>query len=325
MNEHEQHTGVASAHPRPPALPVPEALDRWDRLRRRLHALLRSELTDAHWLQAFEQAAQETDALLRAQPDLALYLLIHTAGHELGGYSALHAMACAAVATLAAHWQGWPAAEQATLLRAALSMNLGMTALQDSLAGQVSPPTPAQREQIDGHADLGAARLQQAGVADPLWLHVVASHHRGANGATDAIEALPPGPRLAETLRRIDIYTAKLSRRGHRPASSPALAARDACLGPGGRPDRLGAMLLKVLGLYPPGTYVQLASGEMGVVVARGAKAHTPLVAALRRADGSLLAQPLRRDTQQRAHTVQRGLGTRELRVRVNHHRVLSG
>jgi hypothetical protein len=84
-------------------------------------------------------------------------------------------------------------------------------------------------------------------------------------------------------------------------------------------------MLLKVLGLYPPGTYVQLASGEMGVVVARGAKAHTPLVAALRRADGSLLAQPLRRDTQQRAHTVQRGLGTRELRVRVNHHRVLSG
>ena len=83
-------------------------------------------------------------------------------------------------------------------------------------------------------------------------------------------------------------------------------------------------LLLKVLGLYPPGTFVELANGEMGVVVARGAKAHTPVVAALRRADGSLMAHPMRRDTQQRAHAVQRGLATRELKVRVQHLRVLS-
>jgi hypothetical protein len=310
---------AAAARP----LPVAEALDRWERLRPRLHALLRSECFDADWLLGFEQAALELHALVQAQPDLALYLLIHTCGHELGGYSALHAMACATVGELAAAWLGWPAQEQRTLGRAALSMNLGMTALQDTLASQVAPPTTAQRAQIDAHAELGAQRLREAGVREALWLDVVATHHRGAAGAADA-ESLPPAGRLAETLRRIDIYTAKLSRRGHRPATSPALAARDACLGPGGRPDRIGATLLKVLGLYPPGTSVQLASGEMGVVVARGAKAHTPVVASLRRADGSLMAQPLRRDTQQRAHAVERGLSTRELRVRVQHQRVLS-
>lgn len=322
MDEDEEELAPAPAAARP--LPVAEAIDRWDRLRLRLHALLRSELFDADWLLGFEQAAQELHDLVQAQPDVALYLLIHTTGHELGGYSALHAMACAAVGELAARWQGWRPLEERTLVRAALSMNLGMTALQDTLAGQVTPPTPAQRAQIDAHAELSVQRLRQAGVTERLWLDVVAAHHRGAEGVDEAVETLPPATRLSETLRRIDIYTAKLSRRGHRPATSPALAARDACLGPGGRPDRIGATLLKVLGLYPPGTFVELANGEMGVVVARGAKAHTPVVAALRRADGSLMAHPMRRDTQQRAHAVQRGLATRELKVRVQHLRVLS-
>jgi hypothetical protein len=320
MQDEEQPDTFPPAH-----LPVHEALDRWDRLHRRLHALLRSERIDADWLPGFEQAATEHETLVQAAPDLALYLLVYIAGHELGGYSALHAMACAAVGELATRWQGWPVQEQRTLLRAALSMNLGMTELQDQLASQTAPPTLTQRAQIDGHATLSVQLLRQAGVKDPLWLEVVAEHHRGAAGAPDAAaDALPPATRLAETLRRIDIYTAKLSRRGHRAATSPALAARDACLGPDGQPDRIGAMLLKVLGLYPPGTYGVGARGEMGVVGAGGATAHTPVVAALRRADGSLLAQPLRRDTELRAHAVKRGLATRELRVRVLHERVLS-
>lgn len=310
----------------PPArLPVHEALDRWDRLRRRLHALLRSERIDADWLLGFEQCAHELETLVQAEPDLALYLLVTIAGHELGGYSALHAMACAAVGELTARWQGWPVQERRTLLRAALSMNLGMTALQDTLASQTAAPTKAQRAQIDAHAAASVAALRQAGVRDALWLEVVAEHHRGAAGTPEAAaDALPAGTRLAETLRRIDIYTAKLSRRGHRAAASPALAARDACLGANGQPDRIGATLLKVLGLYPPGTYVALASGEMGVVVARGARAHTPVVAVLRRADGSLLVPPVRRDTELRGFAVLRGLATRELRVRVQHERVLS-
>ena len=68
---------------------------------------------------------------------------------------------------------------------------------------------------------------------------------------------------------------------------------------------------------------MSLANSETGIVIARGAKAHTPIVAALRRADGGLLMQPVRRDTQARGCAVVRGLTSRDVRVRVHHLRTL--
>ncbi len=44
-----------------------------------------------------------------------------------------------------------------------------------------------------------------------------------------AVRALAEA-KIAELIRRIDVYTAKLSRRASRPATSPAIAARDALL-----------------------------------------------------------------------------------------------
>ena len=66
-----------------------------------------------------------------------------------------------------------------------------------------------------------------------------------------------------------------------------------------------------------------LSNDESGIVIARGAKAHTPIVAALRRADGGLLMQPARRDTQSRGCAVVRGLTARDVQVRVHHLRTL--
>ncbi|MCW2314445.1 hypothetical protein M2244_004212 [Rhodoferax antarcticus] len=132
------------------------------------------------------------------------------------------------------------------------------------------------------------------------------------------------GPRLAELLRRVDIYTAKLSRRVSRESVTPAMAARDACLGASGHPDGIGATLLKVVGLYPPGTFVELANGETAVVIKRGEKAHTPIVASLRREDGGLLTQPERRDTLRAGLTVRKGVEPSRVRVSFDHRRVLA-
>jgi hypothetical protein len=83
--------------------------------------------------------------------------------------------------------------------------------------------------------------------------------------------------------------------------SRPALPAQQAARelfteNPG---DPLAAMLIKEFGIYPPGSLVRLASGEVGIVVRRGSSANSPLVATLTDPQGRARSSPLTRDTAQ--------------------------
>ena len=303
-------------------LPVPEALDAWDQLMGRAHRLLTEETTDAAWITRLTELTTAVRELAAPDPDLALYVLIEANGSNVDHYSSQHGMTCLVIAELAAQWMEWPQEERQTLALAALSMNLSITAVQDSLAKQSSALSDGQRELVATHAASSAAKLAGAGVTDALWLHVVRHHHTVATA--DALQESVAGARLAELLRRVDIYSAKLSRRGTRQSVTPAMAARDACLDASGNPDSIGATLLRVVGLYPPGTFVELANGEVAVVIARGSKAHTPTVASMRRKDGGLLMQPVRRDTLRPGFAVKRGVEPSQVRVLLNHRRILS-
>ena len=303
-------------------LPVSQALDAWDQVIARAHRLLRAETVDNAWISRLTELEMEIRDLAARDPDLALYVLIEATGSNVDHYCAQHAMACMVIADLAAEWMEWPQEERRVLALAALSMNLSMTVLQDSLAKQSGSLTDGQREQVATHAAASADMLVVAGVADQLWLHVVRHHH--AVLTADAMQEADAGSRLTELLRRVDIYSAKLSRRGSRQSVTPAMAARDACLDASGHPDSIGTTLLRVVGLYPPGTFVELANGESAVVIVRGAKAHTPIVASMRRRDGGLLMQPVRRDTLRIGFAVKRGVQPSSVRVLLNHRRILS-
>ncbi len=307
----------------PDALPMPppQAIDAWDELKRHLSQLLRSTEPDAEWLKALDAAALRLRTLGHRSPDMALYLMLQSASVEVDRYSAQHAMLCALICELCAEALDWPADEVDTLVRAALTMNLSMSATQDALARQSGPLSDLQREEVHTHAARSAALLAAAGVQDRLWLEVTRRHHDDIPVSADDAKGDPW--RLAQLLHRVDIYTAKLSCRASREPASPAIAARDACLDANGHPDAIGATMLRTLGLYPPGCFVLLATGETGVVIQRGAKAHTPVVALLRRADGGLYLQPARRDTSLRRHAVVHGVRSGQVKVRLNHERVL--
>ncbi len=298
---------------------VAETLSAWEREIRQFAALLRDGVPDAAWLDRFAVSSQRQAALAQADPDAALYILLQAAVSDPDAYSAHHSMLCAVAAGLCSHLYGWPETERAALHRAALSMNVSMASLQDVLACQAQKLTPTQRAQVDDHAARSAQLLADAGVTDALWLGTVQAHH----GCVGNVQA--PAERLAALLQRVDVYTAKLSRRASREPLSPALAARQTCLDEGaGRPDPLGAVLLRAVGVYPPGCCVALANEELGIVIRRGAKAHTPIVAALRRGDGGLFMPPVRRDTAQPRFAIAMGRPARDLNVRVDHLRTLS-
>ena len=271
------------------------------------------------WVAGIADLSIKFRALVARDTDVALFALMQSAVADVDHYSAHHVMLCAVICEICAIWMEWPEAEIEALVRAALTMNLSMTTVQNVLAKQVAPLSVVQKEVIAAHAGSSADWLVKAGVTDPLWTETVRNHDRDFPREAQ----LEGAHRLAQLLRRVDVYTAKLSRRASREASSPALAARDACLDSSGLPDAIGATMLRSIGLYPPGSFVELASGELAIVIRRGAKAHMPVVASLQRADGGLLPRPTGRNTSDRAHAVVRGIGAKDVKVSFDAVRVL--
>ncbi|KQW02888.1 hypothetical protein ASC87_00600 [Rhizobacter sp. Root1221] len=291
-----------------------------------LHQDLELLLLDAHreqgWSERIDRCAQRLHSVIEHDADALLYLLVQAATSSFEHYSSKHALLCAAVADHCAMQLQWSDKERASLRLAALTMNLSMTTLQNHLALQEFPLTSEQKRRVDQHAGLSAELLRAAGVCDDLWLFVVELHHQ-VPGAQLPLAELAPEDRLARVLRRIDVYTSKISPREGRSGLTAPLAARDACLGADGQPDEVGAVVVKVLGIYPPGTYVRLVSGEAAVVMRHGRRANQPLVAAIASRAGHALDAPALRDAADPAHAIQTALRTNEVRVRFDHERLL--
>jgi hypothetical protein len=297
--------------------------EQWSQLAHMLDAALREPDGAGAWIARVCVVHERVRALAQRRFDASMYHLIYSAGQSTASYSSHHALLCALMAGECARTAEWSAAEVESLERAALTMNVAMKRLQDELAARDLTLTQALREQIRLHPEAGAALLRAAGVDDTLWLDAVRLHHDDSAKAK-AFDALTPAERVARLLRRVDIFTAKMSCRATRTPMSPVQAAREACLGVNGQPDEIGAVLLKAVGLYPPGSFVELVSGERGIVIARGRRANLPIVAALVAASGAPLGEPALRDTVDKRHAVKGAVSSQAVRVRPAHEKLLA-
>ncbi|MFG6412622.1 HD-GYP domain-containing protein [Roseateles sp. DC23W] len=286
----------------------------WSDLLLRLHGLLREAepLDFPGRLAALRDAALKR---LQAQPDATLLLLVFESSQEWSDYSARHALLTLLLCDMVARQLQLPPPLREALQGAALTMNFGSGELHDRMASQAGAATPAQRQLIAAHGERAAQRLAQVGITDAVWLTAVRLHHDAGPGP---LAARSDGERLARLLRRIDIFGARLSPRRSRPAMSGAAAARAVFLDERGQPDEAGAALIKAVGLYPPGSLVRLANGEVGMVVKRGFSANEPLVAALIGKSGSPLSAPVPRDTRLASQAIAASLAPAELKLHVN-------
>ncbi|MEO8059152.1 MAG: HD domain-containing phosphohydrolase [Burkholderiales bacterium] len=247
-------------------------------------------------------------ALVERDPDLAIFQVLRQHGGRHAQYGANHSIHCAIAAFLTVQRLSWNKPDVQRAFKAALTMNVSMLELQGELAAQATPLTPAQREAIHSHPQRSMHMLALAGITDPEWLQAVAEHHETSSGS-----GYPSGLRdvtpLAAVLHQCDVYTARLSPRQSREALGADQVARS--LFADHPRDPTTAALIKEFGLYPPGCFVKLASGETGIVVRRGPSAHTPEVATVTTARGAALSEPLRRDTRQPEFGVVALLGER--------------
>lgn len=296
--------------------------DQWADICAAHDGALRDARPGTDWISRVLAVRQRARRTAERRLDASMCLLIWNAGQSAEKYSSHHGLLCMLVAGEAARLLGWTA-ETDTLEHAALTMNAAMTRLQDLLALKDAELTPDDRAEIATHPERGAQLLRDSGVGDTLWCDIVRHHHDLGDTQT-ALVQLTPARRLARLLRRVDSFTAQISRRASRPPMSPVQAARDACLTDKGTPDEIGGALLKAMGLYPPGSYVELISGETAIVLARGRQANQPVVASLVAPNGTPLGEPALRDTVDRRFAVKGAVNVQLVKVRPPLERLLA-
>lgn len=255
--------------------------------------LLRGELTGLP--EQLVNLAQELREALDRDTDLVLASLqLDAADNDFSGRH-LHV---AALSDLIARAIDFSDTQRLSLACAGLSFDIGFTHLHQRMDKQAGPLAPEQLIELYDHPAHSLTVMNRAGVTDDLWLKVVAQHHERIDGSGyprgltgDAIEL------AARILAIADTYSAMIRPRAYRPALQSRQALRDIFLERGKRiDDALAAAFIKEIGVYPPGTFVQLANGETAIVTRRRKGTTTPYLRCLIGSAGIALQRALPRD-----------------------------
>ncbi|PHV10728.1 HD-GYP domain-containing protein [Chitinimonas sp. BJB300] len=218
-------------------------------------------------------------------PDVVIATVLLQRG---GSYAVRHAVSTACVTAAVLDAMHTNEAHTRSVLAAALTMNIG---LQDG--GDL----PLQDVR---HPVTGMEKLRELGVADELWLRAVLEHHELIDGSGYPYGLY--GSRVAQASQLIglaDIFCARVDECALRQMDDTRLVLRDVLIERGRHFDVLvGAYFIRALGVYPIGSLVLLANGEVAVVSTATEWVNAPWVHALQAPDGTTYQPPIRRQTQ---------------------------
>jgi HD-GYP domain-containing protein (c-di-GMP phosphodiesterase class II) len=282
---------------------APQSLfDRWERLLwefdKLTRALVRRQIPGSG-VSAFFVSLQE---LVDRDADVALFVSVRHDDRRFAMYPLTHSLNCAVVALLTGRHLGWPEPKLTALGCAALTMNLATLELQAAMAEQDTPPTTKQLDQIRAHPEATVQLLRASGIDDEAWLTAITEHHEqpGGGGYPHGLNDVGD---MGQVLRAADVFMAKISPRAKRPPMTAQMATRQLFQQHPG--DPLAMAMIKTVGIYPPGSLLQLCTGEVCVAIRRPAKGTSPLVATLSDRTGRPNGQTHRRDTAQPEFAVQ--------------------
>ena len=278
----------------------PNLFGLWDKTAPDLQRLLARTMEFDFPVQV-DQFAQHIVNLLDMNPDIALYRCVRQDHAQYYWYGYTHAIHTAVLCALTVRQLQWRQDQMMSLVKAALTMNCSILELQGQMAGQDTPMKDKQREKIHNHPNASVEMLSKAGVTDHDWLNAIAQHHERGDGSGYPV-GLQSLSEMAVALRVADVFMAKISPRALREALSPQMAVRQLYTEDDAGP--LSTAVVKQFGIFPPGDFVKLASGELGVVVQRTSNAKAPIVACLTDTTGHPSVKTVRHDTGQKEFAI---------------------
>lgn len=209
--------------------------------------------------------AGELVAEICGQGESAIRLL----GDVQGDRGAQHAMNVAVLSLLLGRALGLEAAALQTLGTAALLHDVGKRRLPELVRHKDDAFTPAQLKAYQEHAELGGRLVRAMGLPEEV-AQAVAQHHEHADGsgfpAGCLAEAMTPAARVLALVNRYDRLC-----NPHHPAKALTPHEALALLFARHRAQfeaRTLAAFIRMLGVYPPGSIVQLSDGRYAQVQA---------------------------------------------------------
>lgn len=201
------------------------------------------------------------------------------------------------LAHLLSQTHGIEGATKDSLMKAILTCNITFYEFQVLLNSMDGKLTEAQREKLQKHPLQGAQLVEKAGFLDPVMTKAIRQHHERLDGfgypnklKGDEISTLALIIGICET------YTARIDNRAYRKPVHPREALAHLFKEDDARLKELLINFAKAIGLYPPGTWVKLANGEIAVVTAVQRRSPVPIVKALFDPQGNSYMGPLDRD-----------------------------
>lgn len=196
-------------------------------------------------------------------------------------YTYLHSVAVAALMMALGRRLGFEGAELTELGLAGLLHDIGKVGVPDATLNKPGRLDPLEWASVRQHPQIGWDILRRESAAGPMALDVCLHHHEKTDGSGyphklggEAIS------RVARMGAICDVYDAITSDRPYKRGWEPAEAIRRMAEWQEGHFDRaIFHAFVKLIGIYPTGTLVRLASDRLAMVLSQsGGSSLTPTV-----------------------------------------------
>ena len=281
----------------------------------RANALLRNP-DPTNFVKRIDEMQRDLRYFSNKFPEVTLTAVVHLAAREMRNYSAMHALLVWVVVTMTARFAlKWDEGIVDSLGKAALTMNISMTDMQDRMAHQNWPLTTEQANLVENHPMLSRRILENLGVMDPLWLQAVEEHRDQVPGP---LAKKTVAQQLGRLIQRADVFGARLAPRLHRQPMPITAAMQASYLDEDRQPDDAGTAIVRTLGVYSPGSYVRLITGEIGIVVRRqlvrpGAMGKYPVVLVVLNREGFPVPNSIERDTSSPTYRIEGAVSAKDI------------
>lgn len=207
---------------------------------------------------------------------------------DTDSYTVGHSVRVALLCALVGQHLGLPRPRLNELTTAGLLHDVGKAKVPAEILYKAGRLDPDELRVMRIHPEAGAHILLESGDASPTAVASAWGHHLRHD--LHGYPVVPGWAVQSETtalLQVCDVFEALTAVRPYKPATSPLRAYEIMLADPGAfHPGALRG-LIAALGLYPPGSRVELSDGSRGLVVAAGALPDRPRLRLVREAGGA--------------------------------------